>query len=99
MEACQTGGRGSNDRREGNGMEQLNPEIIDAAQGLWGSLVTFFKLLWLPSRRNQLIAIAALIGLSWLVARLLSPVLTNWLRNRENWPKWRLRWVCRSSAA
>ncbi len=72
-------------------MEQLNPEIIDAAQGLWGSLVTFFKLLWLPSRRNQLIAIAALIGLSWLVARLLSPVLTNWLRNRENWPKWRLR--------
>ena len=52
-------------------MEQLNPDIIDAAQGLWGSVVTFFKLLWLPSRRNQLIAIAALIGLSWLVARLL----------------------------
>ena len=72
-------------------MEQLNPDIIDAAQGLWGSVVTFFKLLWLPSRRNQLLAIVVLIGLSWLVARLLSPMLTNWLRSRENWPKWRLR--------
>jgi small-conductance mechanosensitive channel len=25
------------------------------------------------------------------LARLLSPLLTNWLRSRENWPKWRLR--------
>ena len=72
-------------------MEPLNPEIVDAAQGLWGSVVTFFKLLMLPSRRNQLIAIAGLIVMSWLLARALSPMLTNWLRSRENWPKWRLR--------
>lgn len=45
-------------------MEQLNPDMIDAAQGLWGSVATFFKLLWLPSRRNQLIAIAGLIAVS-----------------------------------
>ena len=49
------------------------------------------RCLMLPSRRNQLLAIAALIGLSWLIARLLSPLLTRWLRSRENWPKWRLR--------
>ena len=72
-------------------MDQLNPDIVDAAQGLWGSVVTFFKLLMLPSRRNQLLAIIGLMALSWLLARGLSPLLTNWLRSRENWPKWRLR--------
>ena len=72
-------------------MEQLNPEMVDAAQGLWGSVVTFFTLLMLPSRRNQLVAIVVLIALSWALARVLSPRFTGWLRSRENWPKWRLR--------
>ncbi|SFA52331.1 Mechanosensitive ion channel [Paracoccus halophilus] len=72
-------------------MEQLNPEMVDAAQGLWSNVATFFKLLLLPTRRSQLIAVLGLVALSWLLARGLSPLLTGWLRSRENWPKWRLR--------
>ena len=72
-------------------MEQLNPQMVDAAQGLWGSIVTFFQLLLLPSRRYQLVAVVVLAGLSWLLSRWLSRLLTDWLRRRENWPKWRLR--------
>ncbi len=72
-------------------MEQLNPQMVDAAQGLWGSVVTFFQLLLLPQRRYQLVAVVVLAGLSWLLARVLSRLLTDWLRGRENWPRWRLR--------
>lgn len=72
-------------------MEQLNPQMVDAAQGLWGSILTFFQLLWLPTRRHQLVIVLGLVALSWLLARGLSRLFTGWLRRRENWPKWRLR--------
>lgn len=72
-------------------MEELNPEVIDAAQGLWYRISLFVDMLLIPSRMYQLPAIAGLVLISWLIARLLSPRLTGWLRSRENWPKWRLR--------
>lgn len=72
-------------------MEQLDPEVIDAAQGLWYRIQLFIDMLLIPSRIYQLPAIAGLVLLSWLIARFLSPRLTGWLRTRENWPKWRLR--------
>ncbi|WP_371930848.1 mechanosensitive ion channel family protein [Paracoccus spongiarum] len=72
-------------------MEQFSPEVIDAAQGLWDRVWMFLRTLLIPSRLYQLPAIAGLVLLAWLVARLISPRLTGWLRSRENWPKWRLR--------
>lgn len=72
-------------------MEQLNPEVIDAAQGLWYRISLFIETLLIPSRMYQLPAIAGLAVLAWLLARLVSPRLTGWLRTRENWPRWRLR--------
>jgi small-conductance mechanosensitive channel len=72
-------------------MEELNPEVIDAAQGLWDRISLFVDMLLIPSRMYQLPAICGLVLISWLIARLLSPRLTGWLRSRENWPKWRLR--------
>lgn len=41
-------------------MEQLNPEVIDAAQGLWDRVRLFLDTLLIPSRMYQLPAIAAL---------------------------------------
>ena len=61
-------------------MEQLNPDIVDAAQGLWGSVVMFFKLLMLPSLRNQLVSIIARRELACLMARGLSLRLAYSLR-------------------
>lgn len=72
-------------------MEQLDPQVIDAAQGLWYRIRLFIDTLLIPSRIYQLPAIVGLLLLSWLLARIMSPRLTNWLRSRENWPKWRLR--------
>ncbi len=72
-------------------MEQASPDIVNAAQGLLGNIFLFLKLLTLSPRREQLIAIVVLIVVSWLLKRLLSPMWTNWLRQRANWPKWRLR--------
>lgn len=72
-------------------MEQLNPEVLSAAQGLMDRIWLFLETLLVPSRMYQLPAIAGLMLLSWLIARLCSPALTHWLRSRENWPKWRLR--------
>lgn len=72
-------------------MEELNPQVVDAAQGLWYNISQFIDLVMIPSRLYQLPAIAALILISWLIGRLLSRLLTGWLRTRANWPKWRLR--------
>ncbi|MDP5308560.1 mechanosensitive ion channel [Paracoccus sp. 2205BS29-5] len=58
---------------------------------MWDRVWMFLRTLLIPSRLYQLPAIAGLVLLAWLVARLISPRLTGWLRSRENWPKWRLR--------
>lgn len=72
-------------------MDQLNPEVIDAAQGLWYRISLFIETLLIPSRVYQLPAIVGIAAVAWLLARLVSPRLTGWLRTRENWPRWRLR--------
>ncbi|MCF3972668.1 mechanosensitive ion channel family protein [Paracoccus salsus] len=72
-------------------MEALNPEVVDAAQTLWYRISLFVDMLLIPSRMYQVPAIAGLVLLAWLIARLVSPRLTHWLRTRANWPKWRLR--------
>ena len=72
-------------------MNQVSPDMIDAAQGLWSRIVLFLEIMLVPTRLYQLATIALLLLVSWLIGRLASAVLTNWLRSRENWPKWRLR--------
>lgn len=72
-------------------MDQVTPEVVDAAQGLWAQMRVFFQTMLLPWRLYQIGAIIALVLLAWLAARIASPWLTAWLRSREGWPKWRLR--------
>ena len=72
-------------------MEQVSPEVVDAAHGLWSQVSLFFQTMLLPWRLYQLGIIAVLIGVAWLAKRAVSPRLTAWLRRQEGWPKWRLR--------
>ncbi|MCQ0971064.1 mechanosensitive ion channel [Paracoccus sp. TK19116] len=72
-------------------MDQVSPEIVNAAQGLWSQIRLFFEHMLLPWRLYQLAIIGALILLGWAGKQLLSPRLTGWLRRQEGWPKWRLR--------
>ena len=68
-------------------------EFAEIGQGLWGQAIAFFESLLRPWNAYQLGIVVAV----WLVAHLLSkfaqPRLHDWMRTREGWPKWRLRWL------
>lgn len=72
-------------------MQQLSPDLVTATQGLWMRIALFLETLLIPMRLYQLVAIVGILLLSWLVGRPLSRLLTDWLRARQGWPKWRLR--------
>ncbi|WP_207101810.1 mechanosensitive ion channel family protein [Paracoccus shandongensis] len=72
-------------------MEPIGPSVMDAARGLWSRIALFLEIMILPQRLYQLAAIAGLMLLSWLVGRITARLWNDWLRRRDNWPKWRLR--------
>jgi len=72
-------------------MDHLTPDIVDAAQGLWSQIRSFFKIMLLPWRLWQLGAILALMAVAQLVRGAVAPRMEAWLRSRRGWPKWRLR--------
>lgn len=72
-------------------MDNINPGIIRAAESLWSQILGFLQSMLLPWRLSQVIAILGILLVAYLLSRFASHGLTNWLRSRENWPKWRLR--------
>lgn len=72
-------------------MDQLPPDVFEAAQALWQQIWLFAKGMMLPWRLNQLMAIAGLFIIANVLAKPLSHRLTGWLRMRQGWPKWKLR--------
>lgn len=71
--------------------ETAQAQLRDAATGLWQEVEFFLTTLLAPWRVSQVVGIIAIACAAWLLARLLSPYLRRWLRNRQGWPKWRLR--------
>lgn len=72
-------------------MENVNPEMVDAAQGLWSQLRAFLGTMLIPWRLWQLVGIVAIGIAAQLLRNLLAPRLNRWLRSQHGWPKWRLR--------
>ena len=68
-------------------------EFAEIGQGIWMDAILFLEGLLRPWNAYQVAIIIAV----WLIAHLLSKVLKprfhNWMRTREGWPKWRLRWL------
>ena len=60
-------------------------------QDLWGFVETQVVLLWLPTRRMQLVVVAVCFAAAWIGRRLAAPRMRAWLHTREGWPRWRLR--------
>jgi small-conductance mechanosensitive channel len=60
-------------------------------QHFWDLVGTQITLMWLPSRRLQLVIIAVCYVAAWALRLVLAPRLHAWLHAREGWPKWRLR--------
>jgi small-conductance mechanosensitive channel len=73
----------------------IPPDIAQQAATLFEylrlQLGTFVETLIRPWNAYQLLMVAAVLAVTWLVARRAKPALHGWMRSRENWPRWRLR--------
>ncbi|KRS16780.1 mechanosensitive ion channel family protein [Roseovarius indicus] len=63
------------------------------ALGVWEQLYTFGLNLLRPWNAYQVGIIVALAVVAHILARLFGPRLHNWMRTREGWPKWRMRFL------
>ncbi|AGI66186.1 putative mechanosensitive ion channel family protein [Octadecabacter antarcticus 307] len=68
-------------------------EIAEIGQGIWSQLVVFLQSFLRPWNAYQLGIIVAIFLVAHLASQILSPPLHRWMRTRESWPKWRLRWL------
>ncbi|MCB2134551.1 MAG: mechanosensitive ion channel [Rhodobacteraceae bacterium] len=72
-------------------MENELQTTIAAFSELRDSLVKAFNNLFLPSRYSQVLILVLCLACAWAINRWIGPRIYNWLREREGWPKWRLR--------
>ncbi|EDM70459.1 MscS Mechanosensitive ion channel [Roseobacter sp. AzwK-3b] len=75
----------------------MEPETLPAPQdiaiGLWDQAQTLLDHLMRPSNTYQVGIALGLFVTAHLMARLLGPYLHAWMRGREGWPKWRMRFL------
>ncbi len=69
-----------------NGAQEVALSLADKAQG-------FFEGLLRPWNAYQVFIALGLFVAAHLLAKLLTPRYREWMRERENWPKWRLRFL------
>ncbi len=68
-------------------------EAQEIAQSLWDQGLLFLQGMMRPWNAYQVVIILGLFILSYLLAKTLAPRLHDWLRTREGWPKWRMRFA------
>ena len=66
-------------------------EAQDIALSLWEQALGFFSTLLRPWNAYQVFIVLAVFVVAYLLSRYLAPKLHHWLRTREGWPKWRIR--------
>ena len=73
------------------------PEIPEQAQEVALDLVAqaqqFLQGLLRPWNAYQVGIIFGVIILAWILTKIIGPRLREWLRHREGWPKWRMRFA------
>ncbi len=65
----------------------------DFLTGLLGQADQFVTMMFRPWVFYQLVIAAALFAVAWGVSRVFAGRYHDWLRERDNWPKWRLRFA------
>ncbi len=68
-------------------------EIAQLGQGIWGDFTLFLESLLRPWNAYQIAIIFGIFVISHVLGRLLQTPFHRWMRTREGWPKWRLRWL------
>jgi small-conductance mechanosensitive channel len=66
-------------------------EAQEIALSLWQQAYLFLQSLLRPWNAYQVLILIGIFLAAWLLAKLLAPRLHDWLRKREGWPKWRMR--------
>jgi small-conductance mechanosensitive channel len=67
--------------------------ILEVGQGLWGQALLFGQSLLRPWSAYQIAIIFGLIVVAHVLRMILAPRLHAWMRTREGWPKWRMRYM------
>ncbi|WP_246059016.1 mechanosensitive ion channel family protein [Shimia litoralis] len=68
-------------------------DVQEIALGVWGQVVYFLEGLVRPWNAYQVAIALGLLALALLLARVVKPKLYEWMREREDWPKWRYRYL------
>ncbi|SEN15475.1 Mechanosensitive ion channel [Loktanella fryxellensis] len=68
-------------------------DLLDAGQGLIGQAESFVMALWRPWVGYQLLIALGLFAVAHVARMVLAPRLHDWMRAREGWPMWRIRWL------
>ncbi|KIN62559.1 Mechanosensitive ion channel family protein [Sulfitobacter noctilucicola] len=69
-------------------------EFLTSLQGIWINVVSFMSGMLAPGwRQNQVFILLGLAVLAWLLHRGTGVMLENWVRSREGWAKWQLRFI------
>ena len=71
----------------------LSDTVQSLAQTLLDHAETFTNSLLRPWNAYQVVIALAIFVLAQILAKLLAPRLNDWLRTREGWPKWRMRFA------
>ncbi len=68
-------------------------EILNVGSALFQQADTFLNSLFRPWNAYQLGIIVGLFIAAHLLRTVFAPRLHSWMRSREGWPKWRIRWM------
>ncbi|WP_149778373.1 mechanosensitive ion channel family protein [Roseovarius litoreus] len=75
----------------------MEPETLQAPQeiamGLRDQAWALIEHLMRPSNTHQVAIVLGLLILAHVLAKLLGPYVYEWMRSREGWPKWRMRFL------
>ncbi|MGR3452786.1 mechanosensitive ion channel family protein [Pseudooceanicola sp.] len=74
-------------------MDQDREIALDIVMGLWQRADLFLTGMLRPWNLYQILIALAVLGLAWALSRVVRPRFHDWLRARDGWPKWRLRFA------
>ncbi len=68
-------------------------DVLGLWQGIIGSVESYVMTLWRPWVGYQLLIALTVLLVAQLLKMVLAPRLHAWMRAREGWPMWRIRWL------
>jgi len=66
---------------------------VQIGQSLWADIYNFLLSMLRPWNAYQILGIIALFVVAHLANKFIAPRLYEWMRTREGWPKWRMRYM------